>query len=151
MDIRQLAIGEAPPMELLLEADPSESMVRSYLSEGVCYLAELDGSLIGVYVLVPLSQSAAEIKNIAVVPSVRGQGLGKELVLHALAEAKRSGYGTVEIGTGNSSLNQLALYQKCGFRLHSIDRDFFTRHYLEPIIENGIVCRDMIRLIYHVD
>lgn len=151
MEIRQLKSGEAPPMELLLEADPSENMIRSYLAEGICYLAELDGSLIGVYVLMPLSRTAAEIKNIAVAPSSRGQGLGKELVFDALAEAKRLGYSTVEIGTGNSSLDQLALYQKCGFRLDSIDQDFFVRHYDEPIIENGIVCRDMIRLVYLID
>ena len=27
-----------------------------------------------------------------------------------------------------------------------IDFDFFTRHYSEAIFENGIKCRDMIRL-----
>lgn len=151
MDIRQLKSSETPPMELLLEADPSESMIRSYLSEGNCYVAEAGDKLVGVYVLTPLSQTAAEIKNIAVAQTVRGQGLGKKLVLHALAEAERLGYGTVEIGTGNSSLDQLALYQKCGFRIVSIDQDFFARHYDEPIIENGIVCRDMIRLVYSID
>ena len=28
----------------------------------------------------------------------------------------------------------------------SIDFDYFSKHYEEEIIENGIVCRDMIRL-----
>lgn len=41
---------------------------------------------------------------------------------------------------------QLYLYQKCGFRMTSIDRDFFVRHYAEPIIENGLVLKDMVRL-----
>lgn len=43
-----------------------------------------------------------------------------------------------------------ALYQKCGFRIVGIDRDFFTDHYPEPIYENGIWCRDMIRLSIHL-
>jgi ribosomal protein S18 acetylase RimI-like enzyme len=53
---------------------------------------------------------------------------------------------TLEVGTGNSSIGQLALYQKCGFRITGIDYNYFIRHYDEPIFENGIPCRDMIRL-----
>lgn len=146
MDMRLLAKEEAPPMELLLEADPSETLVRSYLAEGQCYVAELDGRVIGVYVLLPLSESAAEIKNIAVAETQRGKGYGKRMIEHALDQARTAGFRHVEIGTGNSSFNQLALYQKYGFRMKSIDQGFFTRHYPEPIIENGLVCRDMVRL-----
>lgn len=29
------------------------------------------------------------------------------------------------------------------------DRDFFVRHYKDPIFEDGIQCRDMVRLVYH--
>ncbi|UJF27322.1 GNAT family N-acetyltransferase [Planococcus sp. 107-1] len=146
MDIRLLAKGEEPPMELLLEADPSEKLIRLYLAEGHCYVAELDGRVIGVYVLLPLSESAAEIKNIAVAEMERGKGYGNRLIEHALDEARKAGFRHVEIGTGNSSFAQLALYHKCGFRMKSIDRDFFTRNYPEPIIENGLECRDMVRL-----
>lgn len=60
--------------------------------------------------------------------------------------ARGQGAKTLEIGTGNSSLNQLGLYQKCGFRIIGVDKDFFTRHYEDEIVENGIICRDMIRL-----
>ncbi len=56
------------------------------------------------------------------------------------------GYKTLEVCTGNSSIGQLALYQKCGFRMSGIERDFFIKHYHEPIFENGIQCRDRVRL-----
>lgn len=148
MDVRLLPKNKSLPMELLLEADPSEKMVRDYCGRGLVYEATTDGKLIGVYVLLPLADSTMEIKNVAVAESIRGKGYGKKLVLHALAEAKRLSFHRVEIGTGNSSLDQLALYQKCGFRIDSIDRDFFVRNYPEPIMENGIQCRDMIRLTY---
>lgn len=148
MDIRLLAKEEAPPMDLLLEADPSERLVRSYLAEGQCFLAEADGQVIGVYVLLPLRKSGIEIKNIAVAETERGKGYGKKIIQHALHQAKRAGFRHVEIGTGNSSFDQLALYQKCGFRIKTIDRDFFTRNYRDPIIENGLVCQDMVRLEY---
>ena len=63
---------------------------------------------------------------------------------------KKKGYKKIEIGTGNSSLGQLALYQKCGFRITGIDIDFFIRCYQEEIFENGIQCRDMIRLTQYL-
>lgn len=72
--------------------------------------------------------------------------IGKQLVLHAIQTAKTRGYRTIEIGTGNSGIGQLALYQKCGFRIVGVDIDFFIRHYSEVIYENGIQCRDMVRL-----
>lgn len=148
MDIRLLGKEEPLPMDLLLEADPSEKLVRAYCAEGRCFVAEEAQGILGVYVLLPLDAAVAEIKNIAVAEELRGKGLGKTLVMHALTEAERLGFHKIRIGTGNSSLGQLALYQKCGFRMVSIDRDFFTRNYPEPIVENGIVCRDMVYLEY---
>lgn len=48
--------------------------------------------------------------------------------------AKRSEIKTMEAGTGNSSLPQLALYQKYGFRMHRIDAGHLNS-YPEPIFE----------------
>lgn len=148
MVIRLLGQEEPLPMDLLLEADPSEKLVRAYCAEGRCYVAEEAEEMLGVYVLVPLDDAVAEIKNVAVAEEFRGKGLGKNLVLHALAEAEHLGFRQIRIGTGNSSVGQLALYQKCGFRMVSIDRDFFIRNYPEPIVENGIICRDLVYLEY---
>lgn len=146
MEIRLLKESEPLPMSLLLEADPAEEMIRGYIPESDILVAEEDGQAVGVCVLLPLLSQIAEIKNIAVVERERGRGIAKALIAEALKQAKDKGFRSVEIGTGNSSLNQLALYQKCGFRLKSIDRDFFLRNYPEPIFENGIQCRDMVRL-----
>lgn len=146
MRFRQLQAHESLPMDLLLEADPSESLVRAYCESGWCMIGEQEDSVVGVYVLLALSETTVEIKNIAVSENSRGQGYGRQLIQHALGEAAQRGFEVVEIGTGNSSFGQLALYQKCGFRMHAIDFDFFRRNYPEPIFENGIECRDMIRL-----
>lgn len=135
-----------PPWDLLLLADPSEDMVSAYLKGGYCYVAELDNSVVGIIVLFPKSKVIIEIKNIAVSEYLQGKGIGSKLIKHGIEAAKEKGFNTVEIGTGNSSISQLALYQKAGFRIIGIDHDFFVRHYPEPIYENGIQCRDMIRL-----
>ncbi|SER57524.1 GNAT family N-acetyltransferase [Salipaludibacillus aurantiacus] len=146
MIIRKLNNAENPPMGLLLTADPSRVLVEEYLEKGDCFVAEKNREVIGVYVLLPLKYDNAEIKNIAVSSKDQGKGIGKKLVKHAIEEARKRGFNTIEIGTGNSSLGQLALYQKCGFRISEIEKDFFTENYSEEIVENGIVCKDMIRL-----
>ncbi|MGX8177137.1 GNAT family N-acetyltransferase [Exiguobacterium artemiae] len=73
------------------------------------------------------------------VAEIRNQLIGVHVLLPTRPQ-------TIEIGTGNSSIGQLALYQKCGFRIVGVDLNFFLRHYEEDIIENGIRCTDMIRL-----
>jgi GNAT superfamily N-acetyltransferase len=149
--IRELYENEKLPMELLLLADPSESIVKSYINRGHCYIAEFNHSIVGVYVLLPTRPETIELVNVAVAEIEHGRGIGKQLVNHAVQTAKRLNYKTIDVGTGNSGIGQLALYQKCGFRITGVDRDFFVRHYPEQIIENGIHCRDMIRLSQHLD
>ncbi|MFC4711467.1 GNAT family N-acetyltransferase [Planococcus dechangensis] len=150
MKIRKLKAGESLPLELLLEADPSERLVLAYCRDGHCFIAEQQQVIIGVFVLLALDDETVEIKNIALAEKQRGKGLGKALVLAALDEARKLDFQSVEIGTGNSSFSQLTLYQKCGFRMKSIERDFFVRHYDGPIFENGLPCRDMVRLDYEL-
>ncbi|MEK9198104.1 GNAT family N-acetyltransferase [Ureibacillus sp. 179-F W5.1 NHS] len=146
MKIRQLNEREQAPMELLLLADPSEELVHDYVKRGYCFVADSGEKIIGVYVLLPTRPKTVELVNVAVSEEQQGKGIGKQLVLNAIQVAKSMGYQTIELGTGNSSINQLALYQKCGFRIVNIEIDFFVKHYEEEIYENGIQCKDMIRL-----
>ncbi|WRP05557.1 GNAT family N-acetyltransferase [Rossellomorea aquimaris] len=146
MIIRRLNKDEELPMELLLLADPSEKIVKEYTSRGECFAAELEKKIVGVYVLLPTRPETVELVNVAVAEELHGKGIGKQLVMDAVKVAREKGYKTIEVGTGNSGVGQLALYQKCGFRIVGVDLDFFVRHYPEEIFENGIQCRDMIRL-----
>ncbi|MCI4138004.1 GNAT family N-acetyltransferase [Bacillus vallismortis] len=149
--MQQLTIQKAKNYDeslykLLLLADPSKEIVDEYLARGECYTANIASELAGVYVMITTRPQTAEIVNIAVKPTMQKQGIGKLLIRDAIEKAKHMGARVIEIGTGNSSMHQLSLYQKCGFRLQGIDRDFFIRHYEEEIFENGIQCRDMVRL-----
>lgn len=146
MNIRKLMADQEPPMELLRLADPSSKIIIDYLARGECYVAENTDGIVGVYVLLPTRPETVELVNVAVFEHAQGNGVGKLLVTDAILKAKEKGFKTIEVGTGNSSIGQLALYQKCGFRIVAVDFDFFTKHYEETIFENGIWCRDMIRL-----
>ena len=156
LTVRRLRPGEPPPWELLLLADPSRPRVEVYLAAGLCCVATLaeappgemraGDAMIGVFVLAATGAHVYELMNIAVAESHQGRGWGKQLVHAAIAEAHRLGAEILEVGTGNSSLQQLALYQKCGFRIVGVERDSFKEGYGAEIYENGIRCLDMIRL-----
>lgn len=135
-----------PPYELLLDADPSREAVDESLERGQLWLAYAGEELIGALILLPTRPQVLELVNIAVAAAHQGRGHGKTLVLFAIEQARAAGFRTIEVGTGSTSLAQLALYQKCGFRVTGVDQDFFTRNYAEPILENGIPLRDMLRL-----
>ena len=130
----------------MLLADPSEPLVRAYAKQGIVAGALLDDVPVGVYVLVKHSATLMELKNIAVVETLQGKGFGKRLLDHAVETARKQGAVTLEVGTGNSSLDQLAFYEKAGFRRARMDEGFFLRNYDEPIYENGMQCTDMIIL-----
>jgi ribosomal protein S18 acetylase RimI-like enzyme len=149
----QTIINLAPehyPWDLLLLADPSRELVEDYIKVSIVLGLQNAGEIAGVIVVTPLSPTSWEIKNLATRPKHQGKGLGTTLLKEALKACAERGASEVWIGTGNSSIKQLKLYQKIGFRMVAIDRDFFMRNYNEPIFEDGIQCRDMIRLVHHL-
>lgn len=144
-EIYRLENKDEIPYELLLLADPSREAVEDYINRGISYVYKTE-EIVGIYVLIKTRPNTIELVNVAVKENMQGMGIGKKLVHHAINTAKEIGIKTLEIGTGNSSLGQLALYQKCGFRIVGVDKGFFIKHYDEEIFENGIKCVDMIRL-----
>lgn len=135
------------PFDLLRLADPSMEQINHYLKSGICYVAKLDKETIGVMVLNEVSPTSIEIKNIAIKESFQGRGFGKILLKYADKTSREDGYEFLKIGTGNSSIGQLSLYQKEGFEIKGIDQDFFIKNYSKPIFENGIQCKHMIILV----
>lgn len=144
MQIAEITPSEVP-MELLLLADPCEEAIKSYLYQSRCFIACAKGSVVGVCVIKPISERALELMNIAVSPSVQQNGVGTQLLRHVIEKVKASGAQRLEVGTGTFGY-QLTFYQRQGFRVNCIDKDFFLNNYPEPIIENGIQHKDMLRL-----
>ena len=144
-----LLIQEVPethaPIELLLLADPSEEKIRSYLPGSRCFVATLDAVVVGACVVQPLSAGAHELMSIAVPPDCQKSGYGTALLKWVIAYYRNSGARQLEVGTGTFGY-QLAFYQRQGFRVTRIDRDFFVKNYPEPIFEDGIQLFDMLRL-----
>lgn len=134
------------PMALLLQADPSVEQIQKYLPESHCFTANLSDKVVAVLVLLPENRETLEIKNIAVTPEWQRKGIGTQLLKFTEDFATENGYRQLIIGTGNSSINQLELYQKAGFGIFETRHDYFIKNYPEPIIENGMQCKHMILL-----
>ena len=132
--------------DLLLEADPSRDRIAEYLPVSSALGLFLHRELVGIVVVGSVEPRVYEIHNITVMQAYRNKGLGQRLLEAAIAFARSSGAYRINIGTGNSSLGQLYLYQKVGFRIAGVITDYFVKHYPEPIVENNLMCRDMIRL-----
>ncbi|MBM5597304.1 N-acetyltransferase [Listeria seeligeri] len=139
------------PLDLLLEADPSEKQIAKYLSKSTLFGLGSKEQTIGIVCLLPLNDNQLEIMNIAVLKSARNKGIGKKLLEKAFEFATLQNFTEIIVKTGNSSIDQLAFYQKNGFRMQQIIPDYFSEHYPEQeITENGIACLDQIILIKEI-
>jgi len=133
---------------LLLLAEPSERALRwsiAHLSDAV-YRMDATGAPTGApagAATVRWEGDPCEIVELAVAEVRHGRGLGRALVAWIAGEARRRGKRAVEVGTANASLGNIAFYQKCGFRMHHVRRDYFAYHRT-PRMENGIEVRDLL-------
>jgi len=132
-------------MDLLLLADPSKEKVRSYLSNSRCFVASREGAIVGVCAVQPREAGRYELMSIAVRPDQQRRGIGTELLKWTIDFFQKAGAEQLEVGTGSFGY-QLTFYQRHGFRVTGIDRDFFIKNYDGPIFEEGIQLMDMLRL-----
>lgn len=134
------------PYDLLLQADPSKENIDKYIHHSVVYRADMSCKTVGYYVLCDLGNRTTEIKAIVVKEKYQRLGIGTLMLTDAAEKACANGSTKLMIATGNSSVDQLRLYQKNGFSITEIRKNYFVDNYSEPIIENGIPCTDMIVL-----
>ncbi len=85
----------------------------------------------------------SEILYIAIDETMRGHGYGKATIAWIIAEAQQRDVRSVVVGTANSSLDNIAFYQKCGFRMDAVRKDYFS-YLTAPIYEDGIRVQDMV-------
>jgi ribosomal protein S18 acetylase RimI-like enzyme len=132
-----------PLLELADEPDP----LRAYLQDGDLFgLVGPDGSPRGAVLVIHESSPVAELRAVAVAEAVQGQGIGSLMVSTVLFVLASRGTRTVRVGTASSGVRQLAFYQRCGFRLTHVERDYFTteKGYPPGLTEHGIAIRDMV-------
>lgn len=130
-------------LDLLLIADEQEDMIDRYLERGDMWTLD-DGGIKAVCVVTDEGDSVLEIKNLAVVPQFQRKGYGKAMI--GFISTHYSGeFTTLRVGTGDSPLT-MPFYLSCGFKEVGRIPDFFTDNYCHPIIEEGLLLKDMVIL-----
>ena len=75
---------------------------------------DVDG-IAGILVLIDQA-NALLLDNVAVAPHAQGRGVGRRLVDHAEAEARRRGYAEIALYTHETMTENVAYYLKLGYR-----------------------------------
>lgn len=135
---------ETYPKNLLLEADPNETLVEEYVNSGSLFLCKNDDLVVGCYVLKEVGEHIFEIMNVVVAEEFRGRGFGSGMIQHAKKVAEDRGGFVLHIATADTSRKQQRLYRRMGFQQTKVLKNFFIENYPEPIFENGKQCTDKL-------
>lgn len=146
--LHKLSAVEPIPFDLLLLADENEAAIKKYIYDSSIYTVYDSKNLrpIGVFALCRINKTVLEIKNIGVREAFRCQGIGSFLIDAIRKIASRENYNEIIVGTADSGIRQIRFYEKNGFRKYALKKNFFIKNYPEPIVEDGIILKDMIML-----
>jgi ribosomal protein S18 acetylase RimI-like enzyme len=142
--LRSVDGDRAAFVPLLLEADESESVLRSYVNDGELLEIVANDQPVGVALLTCPEPATVEIKNIALTRDYRGRGVGRAAIACLAARAKGCGARRLLVGTADSSTATIAFYRSCGFDDAGRIPGFFDA-YPEPVVDDGVRAHDMIR------
>ncbi len=81
------------------------------------WTAWVDGTLAGFVALKEAGDGSGELKSMRAAPAMRGIGVGRALLAHVIAEARRRGLSRINLETGTAALHAPArsLYRSAGF------------------------------------
>jgi GNAT superfamily N-acetyltransferase len=93
-----------------------------------CWIAELDGKIVGSAFVVKQSEQVAKLRMLYVHESMRGQGLGKRLVNECIEFAKAKHYQTIVLWTNDVLTAARHIYETTGFKLLDESSHFSFGH-----------------------
>lgn len=144
--IKELNKTNKDEMKILLESEPSEEVLSEYLHRGRCFSLTMGRKTAGLFILYQSSSRQVELYTLSVEKKRRRKGLGSLLLKAAMSEAREMGAFEMVVKTRNSAPHNLNFYQRAGFRIESVEKNYFTQLYGRDIHEGGILCRDAICL-----
>jgi putative acetyltransferase len=109
--ITQYFTLEAKDMETL--SDSEQSILQK---GGHIFMAYAGAEAVGCFALIPTRNGVSEVSKMAVSPQLRGRGIGRRLLQHAIAQARSIGARSLFLGSNTRLKDAVHLYESVGFR-----------------------------------
>lgn len=93
--------------------DPETTILRK---GGHIFLVYVEGDPVGCVALIPMGEGIFELAKMAVSPQLRGMGIGRRLLEHAVSHARAMGARALFLGSSTKLKNAVHLYESVGFR-----------------------------------
>jgi putative acetyltransferase len=93
--------------------DPEKKILEK---GGYIFMAYAGDLAVGCVALIPIGDLVYELSKMAVSPELRGLGIGRRLLQHAITQAKRIGAKSLFLGSNAKLANAVHLYESVGFR-----------------------------------
>jgi ribosomal protein S18 acetylase RimI-like enzyme len=118
---RYLSFLEAPPFEA------TRAFILDMIEQGYPQLVALGGGeVIGWCDVTPKPRpiyAHSGVLGMGLLPQFRHQGIGKRLILQALAAARAFPLQRVELTVRENNKNAITLYEKVGFEIEGVQRN----------------------------
>ena len=103
--------------EALVAQVASEFILKFKPARDRCWIAELDGRVVGSTFVVEKSPEIAKLRLVYVEPDARGLGISRHLLNVALVFARAAGYQTLMLWTNRNLVAARGLYASAGFKM----------------------------------
>lgn len=134
--IDEQSAKEAAVLETICFSHPwSEKAIIEEAEHGYFIAAYCDGAFAG-YAGMTCVLDERGICNIAVVPSFRGNGVGKALVMALIDSAKADNASVMMLEVRQSNTAAIALYEKMGFELVGKRKNFYDAPKEDAMLYN---------------
>lgn len=97
------------------DADLDDVAAHYGAAGGQFWVLERSGVVVGSCGLYPLGDGVVELRKMYLHPSLRGRGLGRKLLSHAMAVAAEGGFHTMRLETATALVEAIELYRRNGF------------------------------------
>lgn len=150
IEIRQAGPADAPAIRACAEAAyaryvprigrrpaPMDTDFGAAIAQGAAYVADEGDQVVG-FILFSPDGPAMRLDSVAVRPDLAGQGIGRRLIDHCEAAARRAGCAAVRLYTNAKMTENLRLYPRLDYREvdrrveDGFDRVFFEKRLTRP-------------------
>lgn len=129
-------------IEAYFKVEPSDRKVldnpqREIIDKGGhIYFAKMGKDIVGTFALMPKGRGEFELAKMAVSQTLRGAGIGKTMMQHAIEEAKKLGAAKLSLESNTVLDAAMKLYKSVGFKKVSLgDASQYERCNIKMVLE----------------